>query len=415
MTTQTPHRPAIAGGTPAKQTPYGAERRYGEEELGELEEALNQGTLFYAQGKKVHQLEEEFAKKNGVAYAVATSSGTATIHAAMIAVGISPGDEVIVSPITDMGSIVPILYQGAVPVFADLDPHTYVLDLASVESLITEKTRAVLAVHLAGNPCPMDELMALGERHNFHVIEDCAQAFGATYKGRPIGAIGHIGCFSYNEFKHISCGDGGLAVTNDENLALRLRLATDKSYNRTAQGAERNPKFLANNYRMTELQGAVAVAQLHKLDDIVARRRTWCAELSRQLADLPGIHLPAITPGGDTSWWFYMLRVDPAILGASTDEFASALQAEGLRASAHYIGHCIYEYPIFVEHSAFERGHHAYMDYTYGKGLCPNAEAILDTCVMLAINQAYTATDLAETILGVRRVVDWFTQKESEQ
>jgi perosamine synthetase len=228
MTTQTSDLPAVAGGTPAKQTPYGAERRYGEEELGELEEALNQGTLFYAQGKKVHQLEEEFAKKNGVAYAVATSSGTATIHAAMIAVGISPGDEVIVSPITDMGSIVPILYQGAVPVFADLDPHTYVLDLASVKTRITEKTRAVLAVHLAGNPCPMDELMALAERHNFHVIEDCAQAFGATYKGRPIGTVGHIGCFSYNEFKHISCGDGGLAVTNDERLALRLRLSTDK-------------------------------------------------------------------------------------------------------------------------------------------------------------------------------------------
>ena len=208
-TTQPAELPAIAGGTPAKQTPYGSERRYGEEELGELEEALNQGTLFYAQGKKVHQLETEFAAKNGVAFAVATSSGTATLHAALIAAGISPGDEVIVSPITDMGSVVPILYQGAVPVFADLHPHTYTLDPAAVEAAITPQTRAVLAVHLAGNACAMDELTAIARRHDLAVIEDCAQAFGATYRGQPIGAIGVIGCFSYNEFKHISCGDGG--------------------------------------------------------------------------------------------------------------------------------------------------------------------------------------------------------------
>lgn len=410
-TTTTADLPAIAGGTPAKQTPYGSERRYGEEELGELEEALNQGTLFYAQGKKVTQLEHEFATKNGIAYAVATSSGTATIHSALIAAGISPGDEVIVSPITDMGSIVPILYQGAVPVFADLHPHTYTLDPAAVEAAVTPQTRAILAVHLAGNACDMDALMEIARRHDLVVVEDCAQAFGATYGGRPIGTIGQIGCFSYNEFKHISCGDGGLAVTNDEPLALRLRLATDKCYNRTAQGTERNPIFLANNYRMTELQGAVAVAQLKKLDDIVARRRRWCDALSTQLADLPGIDLPQITPGCESSWWFYMLRVRPDELGADASEFAAALQAEGLRASAHYIGHCIYEYPIFTEHSAFERGDHAYMRRTYGKGLCPQAEAILDTCVMLAINQAYTETDLDETVRGVRRVAEWFVNK----
>lgn len=411
-TTTTAELPAIAGGTPAKQTPYGSERRYGEEELGELEEALNQGTLFYAQGKKVHQLETEFAAKNGVAFAVATSSGTATLHAALIAAGISPGDEVIVSPITDMGSVVPILYQGAVPVFADLHPHTYTLDPAAVEAAITPQTRAVLAVHLAGNACAMDELTAIARRHDLAVIEDCAQAFGATYRGQPIGAIGVIGCFSYNEFKHISCGDGGLAVTNDAQLALRLRLATDKCYNRTAQGAERNPTFLANNYRMTELQGAVAVAQLKKLDDIVARRRRWCNALSAQLADVPGIDLPQITPGCEPSWWFYMLRVRPGELGADAGEFAAALQAEGLRASAHYIGHCIYEYPIFVDHSAFARGEHAYMRRQYGKGLCPQAEAILETCVMLAINQAYTETDLAETVYGVRRVAAWFAGRQ---
>lgn len=407
--------PAIAGGTPAKQTPYGAERRYGEEELGELEEALKQGTLFYAQGQKVHQLEEAFARKNGVAFAVATSSGTATIHAAMIAAGISPGDEVIVSPITDMGSLVPILYQGAVPVFADLDPHTYTIAPDSVESLITDKTQAILAVHLAGNACHLDELQVIAENNDLTLIEDCAQAFGCTYKGQPIGTIGHMGCFSYNEFKHISCGDGGIAVTNDEDLAVRLRLATDKCYNRNAEGTMRNPVFLANNYRMTELQGAVAVAQLHKLDHIVARRQGWCKALSQALQDLPGLALPQETPGCTSSWWFYMMRVIPETLGADADEFAAALQAEGLRASAHYIGQCIYEYPIFVEHSAFERGEHPYQLREYGKGLCPEAEAILDTCIILQINQAYTDTDRAETAHAIRRVVNWFVQRKAEK
>ncbi len=410
MTTTIDERPAIAGGTPAKQTPYGKERRYGEEELAALEEALQQETLFYAQGKQVSQLEADFAAKHGASFAVATSSGTASIHAAMIAGGIGPGDEVIVSPITDMGSIVPILYQGAVPVFADLDPHTYTIAPAAVEALITAKTRAILAIHLGGNACHMAELDALAQAHDLLLIEDCAQAFGSRYQGRPVGTLGQMGCFSYNEFKHISCGDGGIVLTDDAELALRLRLATDKCYNRNAQGTERNPTFLANNYRMTELQGAVAVAQLTKLDNIVERRRQWCTALSKRLAGISGLALPQETPGAESSWWFYMLRVIPAELGASTDDFAKALQAEGLRVSAHYIGQCIYEYPIFVEHSAFEGGEHPYMQRTYGKGLCPEAEAILASCVTLAINQAYTQTDLEETVTAIERVARWFAQ-----
>src|SRR5579871_3930245 len=173
--------PAIAGGQPAKQTPYGRESRYGAEELRELEEALEQGTLFYAHGKKVRQLEEEFARQHGVGFAVACTSGTAAIHAALIAIGVSPGDEVITSPITDMGTVVPILYQGAAPVFADLDPHAYTLAPESVEARITPRTRAVLAVHLTGNACDLAALGALCDRNGIALIEDCAQALGCRY------------------------------------------------------------------------------------------------------------------------------------------------------------------------------------------------------------------------------------------
>ena len=397
---------AIDGGTPAKQTPWGTGKRYGEEELELLKETLDQGTLFYAQGKKVYQLEEMFARKNNTAYTVACTSGTSAIHTALIAVAISPGDEVIVPPITDMGSIAPILFQGAVPVFADLDPHTYVLDPRSVEACITPRTRAVLAVHLWGNACDLDALSALCARHDLVLIEDCAQAFGVTYHGKPVGTIGALGCFSFNEFKHISCGDGGLVLTNDEALAKRARLATDKCYNRDATVAVRNPIFLANNYRMTELQAAVAIAQVAKLDDIVARRRAWCARLTEGLADLPGLMLPQATPGCDPSWWFYMMRYDKDV-----DVFAQALNAEGIGVGAHYIGKCIYEYPIFVDHSAFVRGHHAYMERTYGPGLCPVAEQILHDCLILVVKEWFTETDLSETITGIRKVVHGLKSK----
>jgi Predicted pyridoxal phosphate-dependent enzyme apparently involved in regulation of cell wall biogenesis len=220
--------PAIAGGEPAKRTPFGREKRYGEEELQQLREALEQGSLFYAHGNKVKTLEKRFAEMNGVPHAVACSSGTSGIHAALIAVGISPGDEVITSPITDMGTVIPILYQGAVPVFADLHPHSYTMLPESVEARITPRTRAVLAVHLWGNACDLNALRDICRRHNLWLIEDCAQAFGCRYMGEPIGTLGDIGCFSLNEFKHISCGDGGIVITRDQRLATRLRLATDK-------------------------------------------------------------------------------------------------------------------------------------------------------------------------------------------
>lgn len=414
MSDQTPaDLPAIAGGEPAKCTPFGKEKRYGEEELQQLCEALEQGSLFYAHGNKVKTLEQRFAQMNGVPYAIACSSGTAAIHAALIAVGISPGDEVITSPITDMGSVIPILYQGAVPVFADLHPLSYTLLPESVETRITPRTRAVIAVHLWGNACDLQALREICQRHYLWLIEDCAQAFGCRYRGEPVGTIGDIGCFSLNEFKHISCGDGGIVVTRNERLARQIRLAADKCYSREPGVTQRNPIFLANNYRMTELQGAVAVAQLEKLESIVARRRRWCEALSERLLGLPGVLLPQPTQGCEPSWWFYVMRVTPSTLGADADTFAEALRAEGLPVGAHYIGQCVYEYPIFTDHSAFERGTHAYCARPYGKGLCPSAEMILDTCVVLSINEAYTDTDLEETAHAIRRVAQWFRQNQN--
>ncbi|MEN6356172.1 MAG: DegT/DnrJ/EryC1/StrS family aminotransferase [Armatimonadota bacterium] len=403
------HLPAIAGGAPAKSEPYGSGKRYVEEELSQLREALDQGTLFYAQGNKVHDMEQHFARITGTKHAVATSSGTASIHTAIMAAGISPDDEVIVTPITDMGSLVPILWQGAVPVFADVDPRSYVMDPKSVEKCITDKTRAVLAVHLWGNACDLDAMKSLCDKHGIFLIEDCAQAWGCTYDGKYIGSIGDIGCFSLNEFKHISCGDGGVVVTNDDNLARRLRLSTDKCYDREPGKAMRRAFFLANNYRMTELQGAVALAQSYKLESIVSRRRAWATKLNERLSDVKGILTPKPTDKCDPSWWFFMFRIDQNALKADADEFAKALQAEGLGAGAHYIAQCVYEYPLFADHSAFDHGDHPFARVSYCKGMCPVAESVLDTAITLPVNENFTDKDLEETVEAVVKVAGWFS------
>jgi perosamine synthetase len=413
MTSAIADTPAVAGGTPAKSSPYNKQARYGEEELNEVREALAQQTLFYVAGTKVKALEKEFAARCGAAHAIACSSGTAGIHAAVMAADISPGDEVIVPPITDMGTILPIMWQGGVPVFADLDPQTYNLNPAAVEKAITPRTRAIIAVHLAGNPCELATLKQLADASGIMLIEDCAQAHGSRYDAKAVGAFGQIGCYSLNEFKHIACGDGGLVVTSDDVLAAKIRLATDKCYDRSPGTAVRNASFMANNYRMTELQGAVALAQLRKLDSIVSRRQSWCGRLSERLADLPGVQLPRVQQRGEHSYWFYMMRVDEHVLGANADEFAGAMQAEGVPCHAHYMGKPVYRYPLFADHSAFAHGEHPYQRVDYSKVKNAAAERILETCVILSINEAYSDKDLDETVKAFQRVARYFNSRKA--
>ncbi len=402
---------AIIGGEPAKTKPFTKQPKFDETELIELKEALDQGTLFYAFGEKVKALEAEFAEKHGAKYAVATSSGTASVHAALIAAKVSPGDEVIVSPITDMGSVAPILWQGAIPVFADVHPTRHVMTVDTVKAVMTKNTRAVIAVHLWGNPADPTELRQLCDERGVVLIEDCAQAYGCKHNGQFAGRIGHIGCFSLNDFKHISAGDAGMVITDDEITATRLRLSTDKGYSRVKDAAERNPTFLCNNYRMTELQGAVGRAQLRKMESIVERRRAWVEKLRTRIGMLAGLQLPEVTAGGEASWWFFMFRVIPSDLGMTADEFSEAMAAEQCPVGAHYIGRCVYEYPIFLEHSAFVRGKHAYQSVKYAKGMCPQAEDLLENCLILPINEGYTDQDLDETARAFEKVVAWAESK----
>jgi len=391
---------AIHGGTPVKTTPFGQGKRFGGEELAQLREALEQQTLFYWQGKKVKGFCEKLAGIYGMPYCSAASSGTAAIHTALGALGLGAEDEIITTPITDMGTVIGILYQGAVPVFADLAAHTYNPDPRSIEACITERTKAILVVHLAGNPADMDAILDIARRHDLKVVEDCAQSWLSHYKGRLAGTMGDIGCFSTNEFKHISTGDGGAVMMRDEMLYRKALMFADKNYDRIGTAcrdgrpAIRNCESLAPNYRMTELQGAVGIAQLDKLMAICARRSEIGERITRKIAGLPGVHPPKVLDGCRSSYWFYMMRIEENLAGVDAQGFADALKAEGIPAGKGYIPTCIYEYPLF--------------NGAYLKGLCPVAEEILETSVKFSVSEFWSDQDVSEVIAAIQKVAGWY-------
>jgi len=401
-------RLAIHGGPKTKETPFGTGRKFGLEEAKELIEALEQNTLFYHHGKKVKKFLEDFNALYGVKYSVAASSGTAAIHVALGAAGITVGDEVITSPITDQGTLVGILYQNAIPVFADLDPHTYNLDPASVEARITGKTKAIVAVHLAGNPCDMDKIMDIARRHDLKVIEDCAQSYLTKYKGRLVGTIGDYGCFSTNDFKHISTGDGGIVTVNSgrEDDYHAAHAFADKNYMRFGDHVMRNMQTLAPNYRMTELQGAVGIAQLKKLPWICERRTSYGDQITAGLEGLPGIYPHRVEEGNTGTYWFYMMRLDEKELGCSRAEFSEALAAEGIPNTPGYIPDAVYMQPLFQQRTAYPGSHFPFdvNGITYERGLCPNAELILQTAVRLSVNEFYTKQDIDGIVRAIRKV-----------
>ncbi|UNK16439.1 DegT/DnrJ/EryC1/StrS family aminotransferase [Paenibacillus sp. N3/727] len=399
---------ALYGGPQSKTTPFSTGKRFGEEEATELLEALEQNTLFYHFGEKVKHFLSDFNVMYGSKYSVATSSGTAALHVALGAAGVTVGDEVITSPITDQGTLIGILYQNAVPVFADLEPNTYNLDPKSVIARITPKTKAIIVVHLAGNPCDMDPIMDIAHRYGIKVIEDCAQAYLTKYKGRLVGTIGNYGCFSTNDFKHISTGDGGMVLVNsgEEKDYATTHAFADKNYRRLGTTLERGTKFIAPNYRMTELQGAVGIAQLKKLPWICERRRTYGDRMNATLSSVPGIHIPKVNAHDECTYWFYMFRLEMNALTCDRDEFCKALEAEGIPNRAGYIPEVCYMQPLFQNRQAYLGSHFPFdlSDTTYSQGICPVAEEILQTAVQIPLNEFYSEQDVEDIIRALQKV-----------
>ncbi len=310
-------------------------RTLGEEELRLLAEVIRSGTLTSTRGTLVKRLEERMSGLLRAQRAVACASGTAAIHAALASVESEPGDEVITSPVTDMGAITPILYQAAVPVFADVDPRTGNLTAGTIASCISPRTRAVIVTHLFGNPCAMGPIRTLAQRHRLVLIEDCAQAFLARSQGELLGTIGSIGCFSLQQGKHATCGEGGLVVTDDQALGDRIALFVNKGWD--AASAKPDHRFLALNYRMSELQGAVALAQLDKLEAGVRKRISVAEGLTRRLGAHEHLSPPEVRPGDVRTYWRYPVTVDRSGIPGGPAAVAAELRRDGIPSVPGYL------------------------------------------------------------------------------
>lgn len=404
---------AKLGGPKAVRTRPAKWIRWDAREKAQLAAAVDQASLFYWSGRAPNRQTalfiERFQRACPLSHVVTCSSGTSAVQIAVAAAGIGPGDEVITSPVTDLGTVSGVLFQQGVPVFADLGASTYNLDPAAVERLITPRTKAIIAVHLAGNPCDLDALRALADRRGLILIEDCAQAWGAKSRGRPIGTVGHLACFSLMGSKHICTGDGGVVASNDPQLGPALLKFADKGNDRLeAKFSWDKTAVLAGNHRMSELQAAFGAVQLERLEDIAAKRAALGARLRAALAGIPGVVPPAVAEGDRATYWFFYFRLDLARLTCTRNEFADALRAEGATCAAGYIPVPLYQLPLFTRHAFFagrwpiKELRLTEMDYS--RVACPEAEAMLATGINCTLNESMDDALIDETAAAVRKV-----------
>lgn len=408
---------AIDGGTPVVREKSTARKPFGARELEFVKEVLESQTLGGRNHPMTHRFLDAIRSLYDVKYAVTATSGTAALHLAVGALGLNPGDEVITAPITDMGTVIPVLFQNAVPIFADTKPGELHLDPEDVRRKITDRTKAIIVVHLSGNPAEIEPFVEIAKEHDLILIEDCCQAHATKLNGRYVGTYGDIGCFSLQESKHITTGDGGFCITNKPELADRMSLFADKGWLREQVSEGRVYSTLAPNYRMTALQAAVGLAQMEKVEEIVAARNRLGTLLSESIADVPGIRPAPVTKGATHSYWHYpLITVD-----WTAAEFAAALRAEGVSASAGYIGK-----PIFLCSEVLSKGRtygtthfpfdSPYTDRTfeelYAPGVCPHCEDILDHLIILRFFENTPEEEVQRMAEAVRKVANGLAARE---
>jgi dTDP-4-amino-4,6-dideoxygalactose transaminase len=416
---------AINGGTPYRTKPFptvgnASGRWLGEEEKRLLCEVIDSGALGRNDGTKVAALERAWAEMFGVPSALAVTSGTAALHTAVAALNLEPGDEVITTTITDLGTAIAILACNLVPTFADVDPRTGNVTAETIAAQISPKTRAIIVVHLFGQAADMDPILALAREHNLHVIEDCAQAHLATYHGQPVGTLGDLGCFSFQQSKQMTTGDGGMVISRDAGLAQRARLFADKGWPRGIPGL-RGHLFLGMNYRMTELQGAVGLAQVAKLPAIVERRRQTAGLLRELVADIPGLNPPYILPGADLAWWMFSFTIDQKRLGVTPQAFGRAIKAEGLPFGVGYIPNPIFDYDVIRDRKTYGTSGipwtlpQARPGIVYDREDYPRTLQFLDEVFVMNWNEGLTEADARDIAGALAKVAGHHTTRRDDR
>jgi len=303
-----------------------AEPEIGEEELSNVVEAVKSGWVS-SKGKFIEEFENSFAKYIGIKHGVATSNGTVALHLALAALGIGPNDEVIVPDLTFAATINAVLYVGAKPVMVDVDPDYWCLSPDSVRKAVTPRTKAIMPVHLYGHTCDMDAIMEIAEQHGLYVIEDAAEAHGAEYKGKKVGSFGHIACFSFYGNKIITTGEGGMCLTNDGELAERMRTLRDHGMDPEKRYWH---KVIGFNYRMTNLQAAIGVAQLSKIEKFIEKKRRIARLYAEELSSIEGITLHPEMPWAKCVYWLYSVLINEKKTGINRDKLAKKLQNYGI-------------------------------------------------------------------------------------
>jgi perosamine synthetase len=382
---------ALLGGQKTIARPFRRFNPIGREEVDAAKAVVETGVLskflgawdpdFFG-GPKVQEFERECERYFGVKHAVTVNSWTSGLIAAVGAVQIEPGDEVIVSPWTMCASATAILHWNAIPVFADIEAETFCLDPASVEANITPHTRAIMAVDIFGHSANMEALMAIADRRGLKVITDAAQAPGVKYQGKVGGTLGHVGGFSLNYHKHIHTGEGGILVTNDDGIAARLQLIRNHAEAVVGdKGVTDLRNMIGYNFRLGEIESAIGIEQLKKLAGFVASRQRAADRLSRGLAGLAGLRTPVVKPGCTHAYYMYPMLLDIDRIGVTRDRLIAALEAEGVTGlTAGYA--CLHLLPMYQQKQAYGSKGFPWTsdicrrDVSYAKGICPVAEEL---------------------------------------
>ncbi len=335
---------ALLGGKPLNKKPFPKYPVFTADEIKAVVAVIKKGELSSQErGEECEKFEREFARYHQTEEAIVVNSGMAALQAALAAIQIGPGDEVIVPPYTFWATATSVLTCNAIPIFADIDPLTLTINPGEIRKKINARTRAIIPVHLNGHPANMDEIMAIAKEHGLVIIEDCAQAHGARYKGRLVGTIGHMGAFSFNQKKNLSTGEGGMLLTDDEKFAKNARSFRSHGISENLPIAV----SLGGMYRMTELEAAIGIVQLRKLDENNDIRTENADYLSQQLEELPGIEAPYV---GDTVkhvYYNYSPTFVEQEMGIPRNKFIQAVQAEGVPLTEGVYPEPIYNYPLF--------------------------------------------------------------------
>jgi len=389
--------PTPTGDEPVRSTPLPYGRQWlDQDDIAAVVEVLCSDWL--TTGPTVPEFERAFAKTVGAKEAVAMSNGTAALHAAAYAIGIGPGDEVVVPPMTFAATANCVVYQGGTPVFADVDPKTLLLDPSEIEGKLSPRTKAIIAVDYTGQPCDYDALSNIARKHALRLVADACHALGGSYRGHSVGALADLSTFSFHPVKHITTGEGGMVTTNDSGLAQRMRIFRNHGITTDHRQREKQASWfyemvdLGYNYRLTDFQCALGLRQLQKLPEWLKRRQEIAQRYTAAFAEIPGIQPLHVRGDVSHAYHLYVVRLDLPQLRSTRAEVFAALRAEGIGVNVHYIP--VHLHPFYRER------------FSTGPGLCPIAEAAYEEIISLPIFPRMEDRDVEDVIAAVSKVVE---------